>query len=565
MKHIITVLLVLTCSLTTTYSKTGHISVRSIKPYINSLVKQYDSENSPALSVSVVYKGRPIYTETVGHASLELDVDANNSTAYNVGSLAKQVTAMCILLLEQSGRLSVSDDIRKYLPELPRFSKVIIIDHLLHHTSGIRSYIDLLRRAGWDYEDVFTNEQVLQMISMQKNLNHDPGKKFSYSNSGYFLLARIVERVSGMTFADYTMKHIFRPLGMKNSGFHDDRNRLIKGLAESYEWRNGEFQKQSLVMESIGATGLYTTIDDWTRWMQNSWYCRIGGRSGRKRVLSRSRRENGDPVAYGYGLFLWKKKGLQVASHNGVIGGYRGEHLSFPGEGLSITVLSASGNRATYSLALKIADYILDEQLIDSKNRELNTADRDNPDYDKFVGYYRLSKSYIIQITEGQGTLMAKGTGQPRLPLKPRTSYRFRYEDLNAEIRFKRDRNRGGYMLVLYQHGRKYSGKKISKLEALNVRLKDYQGRYYCAEIDTFYTVKVNRDWLVVSHIRVPSQNYYVRRKDYFRSGGLHMAFKRDKKKQVSGFFLSSGRSKNLWFTRLDSDTLKRLEAGPPE
>ncbi|HMU71954.1 MAG TPA: serine hydrolase domain-containing protein, partial [Ferruginibacter sp.] len=201
---------------------------------LDSIFSVYTNQ-TPGAAVAIVKDGRVVFKKGYGMADLEQDKPITPQTVFNIASVSKQFTAFAIYLLESEGRLSFEDDIRKYISELPAYSKPIRIRHLLSHTSGLRDQWALLGLAGWRQDDVFTTEQILKLLARQKELNYVPGTTFSYCNSGYTLLAEIVRRVSGRSFADYTREKIFTPLGMTNTRFYDNHESLVKNRAQSYE------------------------------------------------------------------------------------------------------------------------------------------------------------------------------------------------------------------------------------------------------------------------------------------------------------------------------------------
>lgn len=228
---------------------------------VDQLFATWDKPESPGAAIAVIKDGVVVYKRGYGSANLEYNVPITPQTVFHVASVSKQFTAFAIALLAHQGKLSLDDDIRKHLPEVPDFGKKITIRHLIHHTSGLRDQWTLLGMAGWRLDDVITKEHILKMVRHQKELNFDPGAENLYSNTGYTLLAVIVERVSGQSFRDYTDANIFKPLGMTNTHFHDDHERIVKNRAYSYSpaGPGGGFKAAPLNYANVGATSLFTT------------------------------------------------------------------------------------------------------------------------------------------------------------------------------------------------------------------------------------------------------------------------------------------------------------------
>ena len=198
---------------------------------VDKLFEKWDRTVSPGCALAVMKDGRVVYKRGYGMADLDHDVTITPATVFHVASISKQFTAAAILLLEQDGKLSVDDDVRKYIPELPDFGERITLRHLIHHTSGLRDQWDLLGLAGWRYSlDLITDDDVLAVMARQKDLNFKPGERHLYCNTGYTLLAQVVKRVSGQSFRAFTTARIFEPLGMKSTHFRDDHAEIVKGI-----------------------------------------------------------------------------------------------------------------------------------------------------------------------------------------------------------------------------------------------------------------------------------------------------------------------------------------------
>ena len=201
---------------------------------IDQVFAQYSAAGSPGVAVSVIRDGGVVFSKGDGMANLELEVPITSKNVFYLGSVSKQFVASAIVLLDQEGKLSLDDDIRKYVPEFPDYGTPIAIRHLIHHTSGIRDYLELMGLAGLPLGTFHDNQGIVDMLARQKALNFVPGEKFLYSNSGYLLLAVIVERASGKSLREYAAEKVFEPLGMKNTHFHDDYMHLIPNRASGY-------------------------------------------------------------------------------------------------------------------------------------------------------------------------------------------------------------------------------------------------------------------------------------------------------------------------------------------
>jgi CubicO group peptidase (beta-lactamase class C family) len=245
---------------------------------VDKLFSQWDKKDSPGCALAVVKDGKIIYKQGYGLANLELNIPITPQSVFYIGSVSKQFVTMCIALLAKQKKLSLDDDIRKFVPELPDYGPPITVRHLIHHTSGLRDYLTLLGIAGIDY-GTYHQDDVVELVARQRELNFAPGEEYLYSNSGYFLLAVIAERASGKSLREFAEENIFKPLGMKNSHFHDDYRMLIKKRASGYfPDGKGKYRNFISTFDCVGSGGLFTSVEDLFLWDQNFYHHKVGGK-----------------------------------------------------------------------------------------------------------------------------------------------------------------------------------------------------------------------------------------------------------------------------------------------
>src|SRR5215471_15881268 len=242
---------------------------------IDELFKTWNNSTSPGAALGIVKDGKLVYTKGYGRADLEHDVPITDSTIFYIGSVSKQFVTMCILLLEEQGKLSLDDKVQKYLPDFPEYNAPLTIRNFIHHTSGVRDNLTLWPLAGNDYLDHIDKEEMYQMIRRQKELNFTPGEQFLYSNSCYFMLGLIIEKVSGQSLSRFGQENIFGPLGMRNTFFGDDNTRIIKNRAFSYLQEDGKFKNQIMRYDLVGSGGVYSNIKDLYLWDQNFYHNKL--------------------------------------------------------------------------------------------------------------------------------------------------------------------------------------------------------------------------------------------------------------------------------------------------
>jgi CubicO group peptidase (beta-lactamase class C family) len=316
---------------------------------IDQLFSAYNA-TTPGVAVAVVKDGKVIFKKGYGTANLEYDQPITTRTVFNLASVSKQFTAFAIYLLEKQGKLSLEDDVRKYVSEVPDLGKTVRIKHLLAHTSGVRDHGSLMTLAGVVEGDSQTTDQILRLISRQKELNFDPGSEYLYNNSGYALLAEVVERISGQTFSEFTKKNIFEPLKMNDTQFYDDYEKIVKNRADSYELTSGVYKKKGGNHSSAGPSNLYTTVEDMAKWVWNFETPVVGDADLIKRFNEPSLLNNGERVVnfVGDGEIIYHAKGqnvrvsrgVNVLSHGGHAFAFRPTFWRYPDQRFAVILLS---------------------------------------------------------------------------------------------------------------------------------------------------------------------------------------------------------------------------------
>jgi CubicO group peptidase (beta-lactamase class C family) len=314
----------------------------------------------PGCEVGVYRAGAIVFSKGYGYADVEHDAPITETTPFYSASLSKQFTAAAVLLLVADGKISLDDDVRKYIPELPDFGKRITLDHLLHHTSGLRDYHLLLLLEGLNEEDVITRREILWLLSHQRSLGFAPGSRFSYSSSGYVLLAEIVARVAGESFGSFLAKRVLEPLGMTGSLVREDHARPIPRRAIGYTLgSDGEIRSWMGNLEYDGSSNLVTTTRDLAKWDANFYDPKVGGQALIDAMRMRGKLTDGTVLEYAMGLQEWETHGLHVEEHNGAFAGYRTIITRYPSERLTVSVLCNTTEADADDLAAKVAAVFL--------------------------------------------------------------------------------------------------------------------------------------------------------------------------------------------------------------
>ena len=336
----------------------------TLETKIDHLFAEWSRSDSPGAAVAVTRDGEVIYTQGYGTANLEYDIPITPTTIFDIASVSKQFAAFAIATLAHEGKFSLDDDIRTHLPDVPDFGNTITIRHLLHHTSGLRDWVQSLVIAGVAMEDVIAFKHILKMARHQKALNFEPGEAYLYSNTGYNLLAEIVERVTGDSFRVWTDAHIFKPLAMTNSHFHDDHQIVLKNRAYSYQAvENSGFKHAVNNTTALGSSSLYSTVEDLAKWILNFDDTRIGEQAVIDQMHQRGVLNNGERISYALGLNIGEYRGLKTVGHSGSWRGFRSHLMRFPEQRFGVVILCNLDTFNPLRLTEKVADLYLADVL----------------------------------------------------------------------------------------------------------------------------------------------------------------------------------------------------------
>jgi CubicO group peptidase (beta-lactamase class C family) len=420
---------------------------------------------SPGCALGVYRDGKIVYSKGYGLANLEENVPITPQSVFDIGSTSKQFTAASILLLEKQGKLSINDDIRKYLPELPDYGQKITILHLLNHTSGLRDYLTLMDLAGINTDSVTTDEDALQIIFRQKALNFAPGSDYLYSNTGFFLLSVIVKRVSGKTLRDFAAENIFTPLEMTHTQYRDDHTSLIANRAMAYDTKEKGvgYSLDVSYFEQTGDGAVHTSVEDLLKWDENFYSAQIGGKAFLAEIQEQGKLNSGKVLDYAKGLGIGEYRGLRTVSHGGSWGGYRAELLRFPEQHFSVACLCNLGSANPYTRVYRVADVYLAALM---KPREPKKEMETTPEKEKkpisqtaeqlksYAGDYwsdELGVAYRLGIADGKlkvsALLDAAGAphsgGVPADAFEATAADTFEMNETHIAIQFERDQQQG--------------------------------------------------------------------------------------------------------------------------
>jgi CubicO group peptidase (beta-lactamase class C family) len=473
----------------------------SMERSVDQLFAQWAGSGTPGASIAVIANGKVIYSKGYGEANLEHGVPNSPATVFHLGSVSKQFTAFAIYLLVQDGRLSLDDDVRKYLPKLHDFGKAITIRQLLHHTSGVRDLWNLLRLAGWRPDDVVTDDDVARLLFQQTELNFAPGAQFLYSNSGYSLLAMVVKQVTGKTLPAFAKERIFDPLSMAHTHFQDDYGIVVKDRAYSYARQpDGKFQYVALSDSTVGPSSLLSTVGDLARWDENFYTGEVGGPALLAQMQEKGKLNDGKEIEYASGLEIGEYRGLRTVEHAGGTAAYRSNILRFPDQHFSVVVLANAGDVNATALSFKIADIYLKDRLQPAPDKP-SLGDKpevtiDPKVLDAYVGDYELQDEFrpgfIVSFSKDEDHLVARATGQSSSPMYAVSNTAFRLRVVPAEVVFDDPADGGkAQNAILHQDGASLPMRRIVVTQPTAERLKAYEGQFYSAELGVTFDVFV--------------------------------------------------------------------------
>ena len=529
---------------------------------LDELLSRSCKADVPGVSVAVIQHGKPVFEKGYGLANLEYDIPVTPQTIYHVASVSKQFTAMALVLLEEDGKLSLEDDLHKYLPELPDYGHAVTIRQLLQHTSGIRDQWQTLGLAGWRLDDVITQEQILRVLFRQKELNFVPGTRHLYSNGGYTLAAEIVTRVSGKPFPDFCRERIFEPLGMAHTHFHLDHRRIVHDRAYSYARNGTGYQAEPLNYANVGATSLFTTAPDLARWLDNFREPKVGGRRAIERMQEQAVLADGKKIDYALGLGIGSHRGLKTISHAGGDAGYRSFVVWVPDQELGIAVLSGFGSFDCAGAAFKVAEAVLGDKLDpEPKKAPPRPAAEKQRQYVKveprilkqLSGAYKLDAGPIANFFEKEGRFISEIPGQGTQELHPLATNRFFVEMPAGEVEFSAEKDGPMRLKFARQSGGTVTGERIASGPWEPKDLEAFQGVYWSDELETEYTIKQKDGKLSAEHIRHGKIELFPTAQDQFTTREWFMPevkFQRDDSGKISGVILGGGRLTGILFKR---------------
>jgi CubicO group peptidase (beta-lactamase class C family) len=522
------------------------------------LFAPYTGKEVPGGVAMVRRNGKIVFLKAYGMSNLTYGVPFTTTTPSNIGSVSKQFTAMAILLLEQQGKLSLGDDVRKYIPELPDLGRVVTLRNMLNHTNGLREVYNLMPMTGWKMEDQLRREEIIEVLKRQKELQSPPGEEYNYNNSAFIMLAEIVERITGEKFPQWMAENVFGPLGMGSTVVRTNPLTIVPEAAMGYTMDSIGYREEGDLWASYGAGGIYTTAEDLNRWLGNFRDAKLGGGDLVTRLVTPDTLNNGDTMTYALGIGVGEFRGLKDYAHGGADLAHRAMLVCFPTIDGGVAVLSNNAGFPSDRIAFELAETFFAS--------ELGPEEKVKPAGDSagvvvperllkaYAGKYRIaSLGVVMEYKLEEGGLIISIEGQPESRMIPRSDSLFAYKGVDATVVFHLDAKGKVTDAVHSQGGQKFVLLPMEPYVPSADQLRELEGRYYCDELETFYNLELRDSTLFLLIRNTREIKLSPVEEDSFKGDVFfinQVDLIRDEKGGISGFAVSNGRTRGILFKR---------------
>jgi CubicO group peptidase (beta-lactamase class C family) len=528
---------------------------------IDGLFTKWNNENSPGCSIGIVRGDSLIYVKGYGMSNLEYNIPNTPETIFHMASVSKQFTAYSIVLLARQGKLKLDDDIHKYLTWFPDLKEKITVRNLLNHTSGIRDQWQLLAISGTRIDDVIKQDHIVKILSKQRSLNFKPGDEYSYSNSGFTMLAEIVKSVTGQTLRQFTDSAIFKLLGMNNTHFHDDYTEIVKNRSYSYNRTDAShFANSILSYSNAGATSLFTNINDMSKWIENFYDHKVGDQKDIDQLTEKGKLNSGKELTYALGIVVDTYEGWKQFSHGGGDAGYRTYITVFPDLKMGFIVFSNAGDFDAAGKTYEIADIFIKDTAqkkdaaMKDKTDSVAATLKDTLAMKKFLGSYMSEDGLQASFEIRQGKLYNHVYDQTFLLVKGHkdTFSVFNRPDIKIIFGIKeKDTN----AVAITPDQTYYLKKYIKDTTHSDQLLKTYTGTYYCPELDCKYGIILKNHHLMLTNNKYEDAELTLTDNDHLVNDFWwmnHLTVIRNNKNEITGFEVNSGRIMHLLFNKIE-------------
>lgn len=518
---------------------------------VDSLIRQHYQDDAPGIAMAIIQEGETVYHQQLGMANLEYDIPISEATVFQLASVSKQFTAYLALLLEQDGQLDMEEDICIYLPELKHLDHEITSIQLANHTHGLPNVDELTSVKGFGTSDRLWHSDIVDVALRIETFNFEPGTSYQYNNTGYVLLAEIIERQSGVPFQEALQQYIFEPLGMENTLVVGSPDQIVKNEAASYARRNDQYRKYDNNIMSNGSSGVRTTMGDLARWAKHLQATIGDDEIPFARMVQPSSLVNGEGLPYGLGLETRDYRGTLAVFHGGGTAGHRAYTLHIPEHQFSVLVLGNGNDYWSLKLAYEVVDLYLGDQLVTQAKLEMEPVK--NEDLVPHEGTYVFHPGTYFRFTAKEDSLFWDVIGASGdFYLEPLGEDTFAYPFYpNARFIFHNGQVELHIADFVYVCPPAKPVLKTYTAEALT----ELTGFYYNEALHTTYEMIVEDGQLLADHpINYPIPLQGLADDSFFSMANFFgkIDFKRNTQGEVTGFSLSGQNMKGLWFERIE-------------
>ena len=526
---------------------------------IDSIFSEWDKPNVPGCVLGIIRDGKLIYAKGYGMTNLEKNIPNDINSVFDIGSNSKQFTAACIVLLAEQGKLNIDNELSDFFPEFPDYGHQITIRHLLNHTSGIRNDGTLAFLKSPNNNDIRTDSAIIKLLVNQKELNFKPGDKYEYSNTGYWLLGQIVNKVSNIDLSDFARQEIFEPMGMNSTNFHRDHNHIVENQAYGYAPnKSGGFEIfMSTSIESIGGGGIFTNIEDIKKWDDAFYQSNILSKKFWSIMLQRGVLNNGDTLDYACALIKGKYQGLNIIRHGGAFWGYRSDIVRFPDQRLTIVLFANRSDADPTKMCYKVADVLLKDQFIVQKYtlKDIEVKDKSpESEYnlDQLTGIYVFQPGMTLNISLKDDSLYVDRSwvSDPYKIVKTKGNTFQKLIEPRASFTFLDLQNGKTQQISVFQAGQETVLKRKKDIDFSKLNPQEFAGKYYSPELDVEYEFSVKKNILYASTGKIKPVEIIPFDTDQFYYGNILIRFKRNGN-LISGFELDAEGVNNLKFEKM--------------
>lgn len=529
---------------------------------VNQLMTQYE-DNVPGASIMVMLNNEEIFQESYGLANLAYNEPMTSKTVHNIGSTSKHFLTFGLQLLAVEGKLSLDDDVREYIPELPEFEHSVTLHDLATHTSGYREFLNLIVMTGRNPSTTLNQDKIIEIVQRQPKLQNVPGAEFNYNNTGYALLTEVIERITDTPFPEWMQENVFTPIGMNNTVVRSSQNQVVKNRSQGYQnMEDGEFEEVTDLGGAMGAGGIHTTMGDLKKWINNLLEPKVGTKEMIHEMITSDTLNNGNPTNYGLGFMLGSYKGLEIFEHGGADLAHRSMLRVVPDINGAIVTQSNNasfdGNIANQVMEIFFEDYFdaeneeAEEKIAEESTEEFEYSPAK---FDDLTGRYELEirPGFILTFSRDEDRIYTQATGQPEINLTATSDSTFTLVGVPAAITFHLNEDGSADSLTLHQNGN-HIAKKI-EFELSPEEMKEYAGQYFSDEIETLYTIVLEEETLFMQNYQLEDDiELSANTKDTF--GGsmpiTDIKFIRNESGQITGFNASNGRTRGVFFRKWD-------------